>query len=97
MIELDEEYYEDELYYKKPDALDQKFTSLEEDNLFYIHRIQDIEQYLESTQETIDRTHERLEKKTNALLENKDSLMQKIVEAQQSLETYKKSSSGTQI
>lgn len=97
LIELDEEYYEDKLYFTEPDALDQKFTSLEEDNLFYIHRIQDIEQYLESTQETIDRTHERLEKKTNALLENKESLMQKIVEAQQSLETYKKSSSGTQI
>ena len=97
LIELDDDYYEDKLYFTEPDALDQKFTSLEEDNLFYIHRIQEIEQYLESTQETIDKTHERLEKKTDALLENKESLMQKIAEAQQNLETYKKSSSGTQI
>jgi len=52
---------------------------------------------LESTQENIDKTHDRLEKKTNALLENKDNLLNKIQEAQANLETYKKSSFGTQI
>lgn len=52
---------------------------------------------MESTQENIDKTHERLEKKTNALLENKDNLLSKITEAQSNLETYKKSSFGTQI
>jgi len=70
---------------------------LEEDNLFYIHRIQDIEQYLESTQENNDRTHERLEAKMNALLENKQNLMDKIAEAKENLETFKKSSFGTMI
>jgi hypothetical protein len=70
---------------------------LEEDNLFYIHRIQDIEQYLESTQENNDRTHERLEAKMNALLENKQNLMDKIEEAKENLETFKKSSFGTMI
>ena len=81
LIELDDDYYNDKLFFEGSDALDQKFTQLEEDNLFYIHRIQDIEQYLESTQENIDKTHERLEAKTYALLENKQNLMDKIVEA----------------
>jgi hypothetical protein len=54
---------------------------LEEDNLFYIHRIQDVEQYLEVTQWDNDWTHERLEAKMNALLENKQNLMDKIAEA----------------
>ena len=97
LIELDDDYYVDELFFKGADALDQKFTQLEEDNLFYIHRIQDIEQYLESTQENIDRTHDRLEAKTNALLENKQNLLDKIAEAQENLETFKKSSFGTMI
>lgn len=43
LIELPDDYYEDKLFFDDTNALDQKFTQLEEDNLFYIHRIQDIE------------------------------------------------------
>jgi hypothetical protein len=39
LIELDDDYYNDKLFFEGSDALDQKFTQLEEDNLFYIHRI----------------------------------------------------------
>jgi len=97
LIELDDDFYEDALYFKESDALDEKFTQLEEDNLFYIHRIQDIEQYLESTQETISRTHENLDRNVTALHENKDNLTVKILEAQSNLETYQKSSIGNKI
>jgi len=34
--------------------LDEKFVTLEEDNLFYIHRIQEYEQYIEDAQYKID-------------------------------------------
>lgn len=97
LIELPDEYYEDKLFFEGTDALDQKFLQLEEDNLFYIHRIQDIEQYLESTKDTIDRTHSLLDSKVAALYENRENLVQKIIEAQGSLEVQKKSSVGSKI
>jgi len=39
LIELPDEFYRDELFFKESDELDKKFVTLEEDNLFYIHRI----------------------------------------------------------
>lgn len=39
LIDLDDEFYEDKLYFTDPDELDRKFAQLEEENLFYIHRI----------------------------------------------------------
>ena len=39
LVELPDNYYEDKLFFDETDALDQKFSQLEEDNLFYIHRI----------------------------------------------------------
>ena len=39
LVELSDDYYRDELYFKDTDALDREFQRLEEDNLFYIARI----------------------------------------------------------
>jgi len=39
LVELEDDYYEDKLFFTNPDVLDQKFTILEEENLFYIHRL----------------------------------------------------------
>ena len=94
LIDLDDEFYEDQLYFTDPDDLDRKFAQLEEDNLFYIHRIQDIEQYLETTQDTVDRTREKLDKKINALVENKTTLEGKINDSIANLDLQKKSSFG---
>lgn len=97
LIDLDDDFYEDELYFTDPDELDQKFAQLEEDNLFYIHQIQDIEQYLETTNDTVIKTRERLDKKISALHENKSTLEGKIGDAIANLEQQKKSSFGAQI
>jgi len=47
LVELPDRYYVDDLFFTQPDELDQKFSILEEENLFYIHRIQEYEQYIE--------------------------------------------------
>ena len=60
LVELTDDYYEDKLFFTNPDVLDQKFTILEEENLFFIHRLQEVEQYLEITSEAEDRVHKRL-------------------------------------
>lgn len=97
LIDLDDDFYDDKLFYENPKALDKKFEQLEEDNLFYIHRIQDIEQYLETTREQIEVTHKTLDAKIAALQENKSNLALKIDEAVANLEISKKSSFGAQI
>lgn len=74
LIELDEDYYEDKLFFTNPDVLDQKFTILEEENLFYIHRLQEVEQYLEITGETETRKKINLEKEFNAQDANRSVL-----------------------
>jgi hypothetical protein len=45
----------------------------------------------------MEKTTVRLEKKTKALEESRDGLLNKIADAKANLETYKKSSFGTQI
>ena len=60
LVELTDDHYEDKLFFTNPDVLDQKFTILEEENLFFIHRLQEVEQYLEITSEAEDRVHKRL-------------------------------------
>ena len=97
LIELPEHYYQDKIFFEETDALDQKFAALEEDNLFYIHRIQEYEQYIEDAQYKIDKTYDTISNKVSALEENKDNLVHKINDAQNNLEQYKKHSIGSKI
>ena len=52
---------------------------------------------METTQETVDRTREKLDKKINALQENKTALEAKIADSVANLDLQKKSSFGAQI
>lgn len=65
--------------------------------MFYIHRIQDIEQYLETTREQVEVTRKTLDTQIAVLQENKTNLSAKIDEAIANLELSKKSSFGAQI
>ena len=97
LIELDDDYYEDRLYFSNPAVLDQKFTILEEENLFYIHRLQEVEQYLEITAETEERVHRKNEKEFNAQDANRSVLLNKIRDASDNLEALKKTRFGSNI
>ena len=47
LIDLPEDYFDEELYYTDPNELSEIFTDLEEKNLYLIHMSQDVEQSLE--------------------------------------------------
>lgn len=50
LIELPEKFYEDELYFKNTEQLDDLFTNLEEKNLSLINKIQEIDENLEKAE-----------------------------------------------
>lgn len=97
LIELPEYYYMDKIFFEETDALDQQFAALEEKNLFFIHRIQEYEQYIEDAQYKIDKTYDVISNKVSVLEGNKDNLVFKINDAQINLEQYKKHSIGSKI
>lgn len=49
LIQLPDEYYEDELYFKNTEDLEDLFTDLEEKNLSLINKIQEVDESLEKT------------------------------------------------
>ena len=53
LVELPDDYYDDKLFFDNPDDLEEKYNQLEQDNLFYISRIQEQEQYLEDARDKI--------------------------------------------
>jgi hypothetical protein len=70
---------------------------LEEENLFFIHRLQEVEQYLEITSEAEEKVHKRLESKFLAQDENSKVLKNKISDANLNLEALKKTRFGSNI
>ena len=49
LIQLPDEYYEDELYFKNTEDIEDLFTDLEEKNLSLINKIQEVDESLEKT------------------------------------------------
>ncbi len=48
LIELPEDYFDEELKFSDPNELNDIFTILEEKNLYFIHMSQELEQSIES-------------------------------------------------
>ena len=48
LIQLPDDFYDEELYYKDPNDLNTIFSELEEKNLYLIHMSQEVEQSLET-------------------------------------------------
>ena len=47
LIDVDRDFYEEKLPFNEPKDLEEKFETLETQNLFYISRLQDMEAQLE--------------------------------------------------
>ena len=58
LIDVDQDFYEERLPFNEPKDLEEKFETLETQNLFYIGRLQDMEAQLEIIKE-----RERVRKK----------------------------------
>jgi len=54
-------FYQDEPYFKDPDGLNQIFDDLQEQNLSYINKIQEVEQQLEVVEYRRIKLSKRLE------------------------------------
>ena len=60
LIDVDRDFYEEKLPFNEPKDLEEKFETLETQNLFYISRLQDMEAQLEEIKEI-----ERRSRQTN--------------------------------
>ena len=94
LIELPDDFYDDTLFFNNPDDLEDKYNQLEQDNLFYISRIQEQEQYLEEAKDQISKTKVKIDQKVGVLQDSKDHLVEKIQEADSLLNQYRKYSQG---
>jgi len=58
---MKDQFYQDEPYFKDPDGLNQIFDDLQEQNLSYINKIQEVEQQLEVVEYRRIKLSQRLE------------------------------------
>jgi len=58
---MKDQFYQDEPYFKDPDGLNQIFDDLQEQNLSYINKIQEVEQQLEVVEYRRIKLSKRLE------------------------------------
>lgn len=54
LINLPENYFDEELKFSDPNELNEIFTLLEEKNLYFIHMSQDLEQAIEGQRQQYD-------------------------------------------
>jgi len=97
LIELDEDFFDEELLFNDPDDLNLIFSELEEQNLYLIHQSQEFEENMEK----MHKTRIELEKQLGGELEmhkaNKNALKEQIDESQKSLNDLKRKSSAVTI
>lgn len=97
LIEMEDAFYDDALYFKDPDGLNQIFDDLEEQNLSYINKIQEVEQQLEAMDDRRLKLSTRLELEKLKQEQSQTKVMSVISEAMQNLENLQKNSSGMQV
>ena len=97
LIELDDEYYQDELYFKNPSGLNQIFIDLEERNLSNINKLQDVEQQLEVMEDRRVDIMWRLESEKNKQEESQSKVQKSLREAKGNLDNLQKNNSGAQV
>ncbi len=82
LIELPIDYYDEELYFKDFDELNEIFTDLEEKNLYLIHMSQEVESSLETQKQDYESYKKALGAEMDLHKKNKKELEDKINEAQ---------------
>lgn len=97
LIEVDDDFFDEDLLFKDPDDLNMIFSELEEQNLYLIHQSQEFEENMEK----MHKMRIELEKQLGGELEtqkaNKSALMEQIEESQRSLNDLKRKSSAITI
>lgn len=85
LIDVDNNFYHEEIQFKNPDEISDKFADLEEKNLFLIHQIQEIEQGFEELKSQEKIMRKELEKKKRSYQINLGKLEEALKEADDDL------------
>lgn len=94
---MKDQFYQDEPYFKDPDGLNQIFDDLQEQNLSYINKIQEVEQQLEVVEYRRIKLSKRLELEKSKQEQSQTKVESTINDALQNLDNLKKNSSGMQV
>lgn len=97
LIELDEDFFDEELLFNDPDDLNLIFSELEEQNLYLIHQSQEFEENMEKMHKTRIELENRLGGELEMHKANKNALKEQIDESQKSLNDLKRKSSAVTI
>ena len=94
LIDVPDDYYDNERAFNDPDELNSIFNELEEKNLFNIHQLQDLEIQLEHLKQEEKKIKSTLQMKYDQQNRSLQELQNKINESKLSLEAAKKKTTG---
>ena len=89
LIQIDDDFFDEELCFDDPNDLNQIFTDLEEKNLYLIHQSQELEQQLENNRQQYVYLQDKLGSEVEMHKKNKAHLNDQITESQKSLKELK--------
>jgi len=94
LIDVPEDFFDEELFFQDSNELNDIFTLLEEKNLYFIHMSQELEQSIESQKQLYHSLQNKLGKEMNLHSQNKKNLVEQISEAERHLNDLRKKSSS---
>ena len=97
LVELPEDFFDEELFFTDPNELNNIFSELEEKNLYLIHMSQEVEHSLENQKQLFAMLQEKLGKEKDVHEKNKRNLEDQIAESEKNLYELKKRSSVVTI
>lgn len=92
LIDLPEDFFDEELIFSEANELNDIFTILEEKNLYFIHMSQELEQAIEVQRQQFGYLQSKLGKEMSVHSKNKKNLVEQIGDAEKSLNDLKKKS-----
>ena len=97
LVELPEDFFDEDLFFTNPHDLNNIFSELEEKNLYLIHMSQEVEQSLETLKQEFAKKQTELGKEQEMHLGNKNALSDQIVESQKNYNELRKRNQVTTI
>ena len=94
---MDDSYFDEVMPFNDPNDLENKFDTLETQNLFYITRLQDMEAQLEDMRDMERKRRSKRDQEYNKQLEYKLQIDEEIAKQQRQLDAIAKSSKGVQF
>lgn len=89
LIQIDDDFFDEELCFEDPNDLNQIFTDLEEKNLYLINQSQELEEQLEKSRQQYAKLQDILGNEVEMHKKNKAHLNDQINESQKSLKELK--------